>query len=75
MPRVLVPVVVEVRRREVAELLLVEADTRRGDLLVVSDDDDFRRQILQECCLESRLRCLVDNYNVEGVLLDRKSVV
>ena len=73
LPGRLVPVVGQVLVGEVAQLLLVDADRRGRDLLVVADDDDLGGQVLQEGGFEPGLGGLVDDDDVEHVLVDARA--
>ena len=70
LPGGLVPVFGEVLVGQVAKLLLVDTDCGWGYLLVVADDHDLRRQVLQERRLQPGLGGLVDEDHVEHVLVD-----
>jgi hypothetical protein len=69
-PTRLVSIFAEILVRQVAKLLLIDADRGGRDLLVVADNHHLRREILQERGFQTRLRGLVDHDQVEHVRCD-----
>ena len=59
---------------EVAELLLIYANRRRRNLLVVANYDDARCKVLQERCLKTRLGGLINDDDIKHVRLNSQLV-